>query len=56
MLHFVKQIGFVSFGHWQAASWSRTVSARDALTQTIELADAAEAIGVDGRQYSDVGP
>jgi alkanesulfonate monooxygenase SsuD/methylene tetrahydromethanopterin reductase-like flavin-dependent oxidoreductase (luciferase family) len=44
----VKHIGFLSFGHWQAAPWSRTPTARDALVQTIELAEAAEAIGLDG--------
>jgi alkanesulfonate monooxygenase SsuD/methylene tetrahydromethanopterin reductase-like flavin-dependent oxidoreductase (luciferase family) len=40
------RIGFLSFGHWQAGSMTPT--AADALTQTIELAEAAEAIGIDG--------
>jgi alkanesulfonate monooxygenase SsuD/methylene tetrahydromethanopterin reductase-like flavin-dependent oxidoreductase (luciferase family) len=44
----VKRIGFLSFGHWQSAAWSQTRTARDALTQTIELAQAAEELGVDG--------
>jgi alkanesulfonate monooxygenase SsuD/methylene tetrahydromethanopterin reductase-like flavin-dependent oxidoreductase (luciferase family) len=44
----VKTIGFLSFGHWRAASGSQTRSAADALLQTIELAQAAEEIGVDG--------
>jgi alkanesulfonate monooxygenase SsuD/methylene tetrahydromethanopterin reductase-like flavin-dependent oxidoreductase (luciferase family) len=44
----VKRIGFLSFGHWQSARWSRTRTARDALLQTIELAREAEAIGIDG--------
>jgi alkanesulfonate monooxygenase SsuD/methylene tetrahydromethanopterin reductase-like flavin-dependent oxidoreductase (luciferase family) len=44
----VKRIGFLSFGHWQNAPWSRTRTAREALTQTIELAEAAEALGIDG--------
>jgi alkanesulfonate monooxygenase SsuD/methylene tetrahydromethanopterin reductase-like flavin-dependent oxidoreductase (luciferase family) len=44
----VKRIGFLSFGHWQAARGSRTPTARDALVQTIELAVAAEEIGIDG--------
>ncbi len=44
----MKRIGFLSFGHWQAAPWSRTRTAREALTQTIELAEAAEALGIDG--------
>ncbi len=42
------RIGFLSFGHWQRAEWSRTLTARDALVQTIELAQAAEEIGIDG--------
>ncbi len=48
ILHFVKHIGFLSFGHWQDASWSRTRTAADAHRQTIELAEAAEALGIDG--------
>jgi alkanesulfonate monooxygenase SsuD/methylene tetrahydromethanopterin reductase-like flavin-dependent oxidoreductase (luciferase family) len=43
-----KRIGFLSFGHWQDAPGSRTHTAADALKQTIELAEAAEAIGIDG--------
>jgi len=44
----MKQIGFLSFGHWQSAPWSRTRTAADAHRQTIELAEAAEALGIDG--------
>jgi alkanesulfonate monooxygenase SsuD/methylene tetrahydromethanopterin reductase-like flavin-dependent oxidoreductase (luciferase family) len=44
----VKRIGFLSFGHWQAAPGSRTRTAREALVQTIELAEAAEELGLDG--------
>ena len=44
----VTRIGFLSFGHWQAARGSQTRSARDALVQTIELAEAAEELGLDG--------
>ncbi|HTU87224.1 MAG TPA: LLM class flavin-dependent oxidoreductase [Solirubrobacteraceae bacterium] len=44
----MKRIGFLSFGHWQAAPWSRTPTAADAHRQTIELAAAAEALGIDG--------
>jgi alkanesulfonate monooxygenase SsuD/methylene tetrahydromethanopterin reductase-like flavin-dependent oxidoreductase (luciferase family) len=44
----VKKIGFLSFGHWREAPGSQTRSAADALLQTIELAQAAEEIGVDG--------
>ena len=42
------KIGFLSFGHWRNATGSRTRSAADALLQTIELAEAAEELGVDG--------
>jgi alkanesulfonate monooxygenase SsuD/methylene tetrahydromethanopterin reductase-like flavin-dependent oxidoreductase (luciferase family) len=44
----MKKIGFLSFGHWQAARGSQTLTAQDALKQTIELAVAAEEIGIDG--------
>jgi alkanesulfonate monooxygenase SsuD/methylene tetrahydromethanopterin reductase-like flavin-dependent oxidoreductase (luciferase family) len=44
----VKKIGFLSFGHWRAASGSQTRTAADALLQTIELAQVAEELGVDG--------
>ena len=43
-----KKIGFLSFGHWRNAAGSQTRSAADALLQTIELAEAAEELGVDG--------
>jgi alkanesulfonate monooxygenase SsuD/methylene tetrahydromethanopterin reductase-like flavin-dependent oxidoreductase (luciferase family) len=42
------RIGFLSFGHWQPSPGSRTQTARDALQQTIELAVAAEELGIDG--------
>jgi alkanesulfonate monooxygenase SsuD/methylene tetrahydromethanopterin reductase-like flavin-dependent oxidoreductase (luciferase family) len=44
----VKRIGFLSFGHWQPVPGSHTQSPQDALRQTIELAEAAEEIGIDG--------
>jgi alkanesulfonate monooxygenase SsuD/methylene tetrahydromethanopterin reductase-like flavin-dependent oxidoreductase (luciferase family) len=44
----VKRIGFLSFGHWQRAPWSKTSSAAEALRQPIELAEAAEELGLDG--------
>ncbi|HVL21540.1 MAG TPA: LLM class flavin-dependent oxidoreductase [Amaricoccus sp.] len=44
----MKKIGFLSFGHWSPAPGSGTRSARDALQQSIELAVAAEALGLDG--------
>jgi alkanesulfonate monooxygenase SsuD/methylene tetrahydromethanopterin reductase-like flavin-dependent oxidoreductase (luciferase family) len=44
----MKKIGFLSFGHWGDVPGSRVRSARDALLQAIELAVAAEEVGVDG--------
>jgi alkanesulfonate monooxygenase SsuD/methylene tetrahydromethanopterin reductase-like flavin-dependent oxidoreductase (luciferase family) len=44
----VKKIGFLSFGHWQAVPGSVVRTGADALLQTIELAVAAEELGVDG--------
>jgi alkanesulfonate monooxygenase SsuD/methylene tetrahydromethanopterin reductase-like flavin-dependent oxidoreductase (luciferase family) len=44
----MKRIGFLSFGDWQPVPGSLTPIARDAFIQTIELAVAAEAIGIDG--------
>ncbi|SNY44398.1 LLM class flavin-dependent oxidoreductase [Paractinoplanes atraurantiacus] len=43
-----KKIGFLSFGHWRDAAGSQTRTGADALLQTIELAEAAEELGVDG--------
>ncbi|MEV6849412.1 LLM class flavin-dependent oxidoreductase [Actinoplanes sp. NPDC051411] len=43
-----KKIGFLSFGHWRDATGSQTRSAADSLLQTIELAEAADELGVDG--------
>ena len=43
-----KRIGFLSFGHWQQAEGSQTPTARDAFVQTVELAVAAEELGIDG--------
>lgn len=42
------RIGFLSFGHWGPGQGSRTRTAGEALTQAIELAVAAEEIGVNG--------
>jgi alkanesulfonate monooxygenase SsuD/methylene tetrahydromethanopterin reductase-like flavin-dependent oxidoreductase (luciferase family) len=44
----VKNIGFLSFGHYQPVPGSQTRTAADALLQSIELAVAAEELGVDG--------
>jgi alkanesulfonate monooxygenase SsuD/methylene tetrahydromethanopterin reductase-like flavin-dependent oxidoreductase (luciferase family) len=47
----MKQIGFLSFGHWSSAPYSKTRTAADALLQSIELAVAAEALGADGAYF-----
>ncbi|MDQ1583449.1 MAG: hypothetical protein QOF36_1503 [Microbacteriaceae bacterium] len=44
----MKRIAFLSFGHWQPSPGSATRTARDALVQSVELAVAAEEIGIDG--------
>jgi alkanesulfonate monooxygenase SsuD/methylene tetrahydromethanopterin reductase-like flavin-dependent oxidoreductase (luciferase family) len=44
----MKRIGFLSFGHHQPVPGSQTRTGRDALVQSIELAEAAEEIGIDG--------
>src|SRR3954469_5256973 len=43
-----KRIGFLSFGHWQPIPGSQVRTGRDALVQSIELAMAAEELGLDG--------
>lgn len=47
----MKQIGFLSFGHWSPTRGSMVRSASDALLQSIELAVAAEEAGADGAYY-----
>lgn len=47
----MKHIGFLSFGHWTPHPQSATRSAADALTQSIELAVAAEELGADGAYF-----
>jgi alkanesulfonate monooxygenase SsuD/methylene tetrahydromethanopterin reductase-like flavin-dependent oxidoreductase (luciferase family) len=44
----VQRIGFLTFGHWQPIPGSVARTAADALLQTVELAVAAEEMGVDG--------
>ncbi len=44
----MKNIGFLSFGHWNPSPHSRTRSASDVLHQTIDLTVGAEELGVDG--------
>jgi alkanesulfonate monooxygenase SsuD/methylene tetrahydromethanopterin reductase-like flavin-dependent oxidoreductase (luciferase family) len=47
----MKKIGFLSFGHWSPGPHSQARTAKDVLQQSIELAVAAEEIGVDGAYY-----
>jgi alkanesulfonate monooxygenase SsuD/methylene tetrahydromethanopterin reductase-like flavin-dependent oxidoreductase (luciferase family) len=47
----MKKIGFLSFGHWTPSPHSQTRSASDALLQSIDLAVAAEELGVDGAYF-----
>ncbi len=47
----MKNIGFLSFGHWSDTPQSATRSAPDALLQSIDLAVAAEELGVDGAYF-----
>jgi alkanesulfonate monooxygenase SsuD/methylene tetrahydromethanopterin reductase-like flavin-dependent oxidoreductase (luciferase family) len=47
----VKKIGFLSFGHWSDSPHSQVRTASDALLQSIELAVAAEEVGVDGAYF-----
>jgi len=42
------RIGFLSFGHWGRSLGSVTPTATDALKQSVELAVAAEELGIDG--------
>jgi len=45
---FMKKIGFLSFGHWSNGYGSQVRTAQDSLKQAVELAVAAEEIGIDG--------
>src|SRR6478736_7592779 len=47
----MKKIGFLSFGHWANHSAYKTRSAADTLLQSIDLAVAAEQIGIDGAYF-----
>ena len=46
-----KSIGFLSFGHWSNAPGAPVTNASDVLLQSIDLAVAAEDIGIDGAFY-----
>lgn len=47
----MKKIGFLSFGHWANHPAYKTRTASDTLLQSIDLAVAAEEIGVDGAYF-----
>ena len=47
----MKNIGFLSFGHWTPSPHSQTRSASDTLLQSIDLAVAAEELGADGAYF-----
>ncbi|MGJ8525688.1 hypothetical protein LMG33818_001435 [Halomonadaceae bacterium LMG 33818] len=47
----MKSIGFLSFGHWDPQSPFTTRSAEDVLQESIDLAVAAEEIGLDGAYF-----
>lgn len=47
----MKKIGFLSFGHWADHPAYQTRTAADTLLQSIDLAVAAEELGIDGAYY-----
>lgn len=47
----MKSIGFLSFGHWADKAGSHTRTAQDVLLQSIDLAVAAEQLGLDGAYF-----
>src|SRR5690606_22620647 len=47
----MKKIGFLSFGHWADHHGYKTRTASDTLLQSIDLAVAAEEIGLDGAYF-----
>jgi alkanesulfonate monooxygenase SsuD/methylene tetrahydromethanopterin reductase-like flavin-dependent oxidoreductase (luciferase family) len=48
---YMKKIGFLSFGHWSDHPSYQTRTAGDTLLQSIDLAVAAEEIGLDGAYF-----
>ncbi len=44
----MERFGFLSFGHYTNAPGSQTTNARDMLHQAVELAEAADELGVNG--------
>jgi alkanesulfonate monooxygenase SsuD/methylene tetrahydromethanopterin reductase-like flavin-dependent oxidoreductase (luciferase family) len=49
--HLMKKIGFLSFGHWSDHPAYQAHTAGDTLLQSIDLAVAAEEIGLDGAYF-----
>ncbi|SLN41487.1 Alkanal monooxygenase alpha chain [Aquimixticola soesokkakensis] len=47
----MKNIGFLSFGHWANERGSQVKSASDVLLQSIDLAQVAEDLGLDGAYF-----
>ena len=47
----MKNLGFLSFGHWTPSPQSQTRTAADALLQSIDLAVEAERLGMDGAYF-----
>ena len=47
----MKSIGFLNFGHWTPSPTSHVQTAADSLLQSIELAQTAEELGVDGAYF-----
>ena len=47
----MKKIGFLSFGHWSDHPSYKTRTASDTLLQSIDLAVAAEQLGIDGAYF-----
>src|SRR5687767_15358689 len=47
----MKKIGFLSFGHWANRQGYQARTASDTLLQSIDLAVAAEELGLDGAYF-----
>src|SRR6201989_116258 len=47
----MRNIGFLSFGHWSDTPGSQVKSGADSLLQSVELAVAAEELGADGAYF-----
>ncbi|MFT4288304.1 LLM class flavin-dependent oxidoreductase [Nocardioides sp.] len=47
----MKNIGFLSFGHWSNSPGSQARTASDVLLQAIDLAQAVEEVGADGAYF-----